>query len=191
MALKHLTENDKGANNGVAELDANGKINTNQIAWQPPVMPLGALLISGATFFINGGAGVYLSFTGGQDDTIFFNCDLHGSNGVPYDGSNIAVVLHGRLSSNGGVGDTVGLVVNYGIIKSGDNSSTTTTAIAQQNVDVSSELEDIDFAIQLGTMTGVTGAHYLMFDVTRNGFGAGSDTYAGNYELTNIEIIKV
>lgn len=180
-----------GASNGLATLNASGKLPTNQLSWQPPVLPLGSVLVSGATFFINGGAGVYLSFDGASDDKLFFNYSLQGANGVAYDGSNLAVKLHGRLSTNGGAGDTVGFVVDYGIVKNGDNSSTTSTTLAQQDVNVSSHNQDIEFDITLGTMTGVVGGHNLLFTLTRNSLGAGSDTYSGDFELTGIEIIKV
>jgi len=157
--------------------------------WLPPAVGLGSVLTSGATFFINPGAGVYIAFDGASDDTIFFNSSLSQS-GIEYDGSDIQIVLKGRLSSNGAAGNTVGLILNYGINGNGDDS-TLSTIVAQQNVDVSSELQDIQFEIVLATIPGVVGANQLMVDITRNSTGAGSDTYGGTYELTAIMINKV
>jgi hypothetical protein len=165
-----------------------GRVSTD---WQPPAVPLGALLSSGASFFINGGAGVYLSFDGASDDTVYFNDNLIGANGVSYDGSDMAINLHCRLSSNAVAGNTVGLVVSYAVLQDGDNSSTTVTAIAQQNVVVTGRLQDIDFSIMLGTMIGVVGGDTLMFTLTRNSTGAGSDTYSGDLEVISFELLKV
>ena len=161
----------------------------NAAQWLPNSVPLDSLLPKGATFFINGGAGVYLSFSGTADDAVHYNDSL--SNGLPYDGSNLAMKLHCRLSSNGGAGDTVGLIVNYAITKNGDNTSTTVTNIPQQNVDVSTELQDVQFEIVLGTMTGVVGGEILLFSLTRNSKGGGSDSYGGNLEVLAMELIKI
>ena len=164
-----------------------GRVSTD---WQPPAVALGTLLSSGASFFINGGAGVYLAFDGASDDAVYFNDNLVGANGAAYDGSNMQIKLHCRISTNGGVGDTVGLLVDYGIVVDGDNSSTTVTSIAQQNVDVSAELTDIGFNIILGVMTGVVGADTLLFTLTRNATGAGADSYAGQLEVISFELLK-
>jgi len=189
--LKGLAPLSGGGTANFLRADGTWAAPTAALIWQPPTLPLGAVLASGATFFINGGAGIYLSFSGTSDDQMFFNYVLHGANGVEYDGSDLAVVLHGRLSSNGGVGDTVGLIAEYAILKDGDNSTTTSTTIAQQNVNVASELQDIMFMIQLGTMTGVADAHQLMFTLTRNSSGAGADSYAGNFEVTALELVII
>jgi hypothetical protein len=165
-----------------------GRVSTD---WQPPAVPLGAILSSGATFFINGGAGVYLAFDGASDDRVFFNDSLVGANNVPYDGSDIAIKLHWRISSNGSVGDTVGWVVKYAIIKDGDNTQTTVTAIPQQNVDVSGKSQDIEFDTTLGTMTGVVDGETLMFDLTRNATGVDSDTYTGQAEIISFQLVKL
>lgn len=158
--------------------------------WNPPTIPLGALLASGASFFINGGAGVYLSFSGTADDTAFLNISLDFL-GLNYTGVDLAIRLHWRLSANGGVGDTVGWVLSYALVGNGDNSTTTVTNVAQQDVDVSAEVEDINFSTQLGTMTGVLGADTLMVTLLRNSSGAGADSFSGNAELVSLEIIKV
>ena len=176
MSLQHLTVDDIG-------------VIVAPVQWLPNSVPLGSVLPSGATFFINGGAGVYLSFSGTSDDAVYYNDSL--TKGLPYDGSDLAMKLHCRLSSNGVVGDTVGLIVDYAITKNGDNTTTTVTNIPQQNVDVSTELQDIEFDIVLGTMTGVLGGETLMFTLTRNSSGAGADTYAGNLEVIAMELIKV
>ena len=157
--------------------------------WQPSEIALGSLLVSGATFFINPGAGVYLSMPGGSDSTFFFNDCLSNGSG-DYDGSDLVLVLKGRISSNGSPGDTVGLILNYGIVGNGDNSATTVTTVPQQNVDVSGELQDIQFEVTLATMTGVSGANTIMVDVSRNAAGAGSDTYAGSFEITSLMFMK-
>jgi len=189
-ALKGLVPASGGGTTNFLRADGNWSAPIPSV-WQPPVMPLGGVLVSGAQFFINGGAGVYLAFDGASDDRLFFNYTLHGANGVDYDGSDLAVKLHGRISTNGSGGDTVGWKVDYAIVKDGDNSSTMVTNIAQQNVNVSSKNRDIEFDITLGTMTGVADGHNLMFTLTRNATGIGSDTYSGNFELIGIEIIKV
>jgi hypothetical protein len=157
--------------------------------WVPPPVSLGSLWVSGASFFLNGGAGVYLSFKGTADDAAYFNDNL--DNGIPYDGSDLAIKLHWRLSTDAGVGDTVGWIVEYAVIKVGDNSTTTVTTIAQQNVVVTGKLQDIDFSTQLGTMAGVVGGSTLMLTLTRNANGAGQDTFTGNAEIISIELIKV
>lgn len=154
--------------------------------WRPNSIPLGGLLTSGATFFINGGAGVYLSFDGSSDDTMFFNDTLNKS-GKLYDGSDLALKFYGRLQTDGSGGDTVGWVVLYAFTKDGDNTNTMFTAIPQQDVNVSGELQDIEFDITLGTMTGVMGADQILITVFRNATGTGADSYPNNYELTSLE----
>lgn len=158
--------------------------------WKPNSIPLGAVLTSGASFFINGGAGVYLSLSSAADDAFFFNDSLSKS-GQDYDGSDLALILHCKISSNGGVGDDVGLLLDYAIIMDGDNVETTVTNVAQQDVDVSSEIQDEMFDIQLGTMTGVEGADTVMVSVTRNSTGAGADSYSGNFEVIGLEWKKL
>jgi hypothetical protein len=166
--------------------DESGELALN--TWGAPVVSLGSLLVSGATYFINPGAGVYLSFSGNSDDSAFLNVCL-SYNGIPYDGSDLQIVLKGRLSSSGSAGDTVGIILEYAINGTGDNT-TSSTLVAQQNVDVSSEVQDIQFDITLGVMTGVVGANQLMVTITRRSMGGGGDTYSGNYELTSIMINK-
>lgn len=159
--------------------------------WKPNSIPLGSVLTSGATYFINSGAGIYLSFSGTSDDSAYFNDSLEQPASPPYDGADLAIKLHCRLSSNGGVGDTVGILLDYAIIKDGDNSSTIVTNVPQQNIDVSSELQDIDFNVKLGTMTGVDGADTVMVTITRNGTGPSADTYSGNFEVLGLEWVKL
>ena len=96
--------------------------------WRPNSIPLGSVLVSGASFFINGGAGVYLSMSGSADDAFYFNDSLNKS-GLSYDGSDLALKIHCRLSQSGTVGDTVGLLLDYGFIRNGDNSTTTVTNV--------------------------------------------------------------
>jgi len=164
-----------------------GRISTD---WKPNSVPLGSLLSSGASFFINAGAGVYVAFDGSSDDSVFFNDALSKPENM-YDGSDLALKLQCRISSNGGVGATVGLNVTYAIVKAGDNSSNTFTTIAQQDVDVSSESMDINFEVTLRDMTGVVDGETLMLTLTRNAVGPGSDTYAGQFEILGMELIKV
>jgi hypothetical protein len=164
-----------------------GRVSTD---WKPNSIPLGAINISGASFFINGGAGVYVSLDGSSDDVFFFNDSL-SKDGNMYDGSDIALKLHCRLSSNGAVSDTVGLLLDYAIVKDGDNTTTTVTNVAQVNYDVSTEVADIMFDIQLTTMTGVADADTIMITVTRNSTGASADTYGGDFEIIGLEFVKV
>jgi hypothetical protein len=179
-----------GGGVNVTELGGKATVTIVSASWQPNSVPLLAVAASGASLFANDGAGVYYSFAGTADDAIFFNDTLSKSN-TSYDGSDLKMRLFCRLNSNGGVGDKVGLLVDYAIIKPGDNSSTIVTNIAQQDVDVSSEVQDEMFTIDLGTMTGVVGGEILMFTLTRNGTGTGADTYSGNFELLGMELIIV
>lgn len=168
--------------------DASGQIAL--ATWMPSNIDLGSFLTSGASFFINGGAGIYLSMPSGTDSTIYSNLSLSNST-ANYDGSNLAVVIKARISSNGTAGATVGLILKYAIVGDGDNTTTTFTTVAQQNVDVSSRLQDVQFSTQLATMVGVVGKNTLMLDITRNSQGAGADTYTGAFEITSIQLIKV
>jgi hypothetical protein len=158
--------------------------------WTPPLVALGSVFTLGASVIANTGAGIYLRFLGNADDSIFFNLDLRNSN-VAYDGSDLALRLHWRISVNGGVGDTVGWAVSYAIVKDGDNSMTAVTNIAQQNVDVSAELADITFSTTLGAMTGVVDGEVLMLTLLRNGQGGGQDTFSGGARVIGFELIKV
>jgi hypothetical protein len=159
-------------------------------AWQPNSIPLGSLLTSGATFFLNGSAGVILSFSGVADDSAFFNDSLNKS-GSTYDGSDLRLRLHYRISLNGTVGDTVGWLVSYKFSGDGTNSNIAPALISQQNVDVSAELQDIDFTTDLGIMTGLAGADTIFVTLTRNSSGAGADTFGGSAEIVSLEWVKV
>jgi hypothetical protein len=163
-----------------------GRISTD---WSPNSIPLAAILTIGSSFIVNGtgiGTGVILSMSGSADDRFFFNDNLNKSNNA-YDGSDLALIMHGRLSANGGVGDNLKFNVNYAFVKDGDNSQTASTSIAEQTVDVSSELQDIDFEIELGTMTGVVGADTVLITVERNASGAGQDTFSGQWEIISLQ----
>lgn len=163
---------------------------TSSIGWMPNSIPLGSLLTSGASFFVNAGAGIYLSMSGASDDAFFFNDSLNKA-GSLYDGSDIALKIHCRISSNGGVGDDVGLLLDYAIVKDGDNTSTTVTNVAQVDYDVSGEIQDEEFDIILTTMTGVVGGENAMVTVTRNSTGAGADSYSGNFEIISLEWVII
>ena len=157
--------------------------------WYPPQVPLYAIASVGTTFTLNTGAGIYASFSGTADDKIIFNTVLN--NNVAYDGSNLKIRLHCRLSSNAGAGQTVGLLLDYAFTKVGDNSNTEVTNVAQQNEVVTGKTTDIEFNIDLATMTGEVGAHSLQISITRNSTGGSADTYAGNLRVTGVELIKV
>lgn len=158
------------------------------LVWQPPVMHLGSVLVSGATWYINGGAGVYLSFSATATNSMFFNFSLHGANGVEYDGSNVEIRLHCRIPNNNN--GNVRISVDYGFIRDGDDSTTTVTNIADFNHSVNSETTDDTFHIDSGTMTGVANAHTLMVTIQRLGAHA-NDTYGSALEVVDLEIIKL
>ena len=98
--------------------------------------------------------------------------------------------LFGRISSNGGVGDTVGWILDYKFRKAGDNLATGATSVAQLDIDVSSELQNIGFLSELGTMAGVADATHLYATLTRNSTGAGADAYSGDWEGMGIRLVK-
>jgi hypothetical protein len=159
--------------------------------WKPNDIPLGVILTSGASFFINGGAGIYLSMSGAADDAFFFNLPLD-NDGTAYDGSDLAIKIRCRLSQSGVALDTVGLLLDYAFIGNGDNSTTTVTNVAQVNTDVPTEVVDVQFDLQMTTMTGgVVGDHTLMVSVTRNSTGAGADAFGGNFEIISMELVKI
>jgi hypothetical protein len=160
--------------------------------WKPVQIPIGAMLTSGATYAANTGAGIYISMSGGAaDDSIFFNIHLMDGNGIAYDGSTIKLRIHARTSSNGVAADTVGLLLNYAFVKPTDNSMTKVTNVAQQNIDVSTRLQDIEFEVDLANMAGTAGDEILQVTIIRNSTGASADSYTGNFRITGIEIVKV
>lgn len=162
------------------------------LSWQPPQIQLYAIATSGAIYAFNTGVGMYISMSGGAfDNKIIFNLYLKDGNGINYDGSTIKINIHCRISSNGVAGNTVGLILDYAFIKVGDNSMTKVTNVAQQNVNVSSRLQDIEFEISLADMTGVALDDTLQVGITRNSNGGSADTYPGNLRITAIEILKV
>ena len=163
----------------------------NVLGWCTPAVSLNDGSIIGVGIYINDdNTGKYYSFDSANDDLISFDIALE-NNGVAYDGSDLAIELEGRLDSNGATSDTVGWLVDYHFIKEGDNSSTGSTSIAQNNIDVSAELQDIEFKTTLGTMDGVTGATSLLLTLTRNSTGAGADTFPGNWEGIRIKLNKI
>ena len=163
----------------------------NVLGWCTPAVSLNDGSIIGVGIYINDdNTGKYYSFDSANDDLISFDIALE-NNGVAYDGSDLAIELEGRLDSNGATSDTVGWLVDYHFIKEGDNSSTGSTSIAQNNIDVSAELQDIEFKTTLGTMDGVTGATSLLLTLTRNSTGAGADTFPGNWEGLRIKLNKI
>jgi len=166
-------------------------LNETTPTWKPLNVNLADGSTIGVSVFINDdNAGKFYEFDGASDDLISFDWDLK-NDGVDYDGSDLAIELFGRISSNGSGGDTVGWLVDYKFGKAGDNLATGATNIAQQNVDVSSELQDIGFSTVLGTMTGVSDATHLYVTLTRNATGAGADAYVDDWEGMGIKINKV
>lgn len=161
---------------------------TGGAGWIAPLIPLGSIIGSGTTFTINGGGGVYLTFDGSSDDTIYFNDSLDTN--IPYDGSNLTLRIRMRLQTNGGVGDTIGWVLGYQFVQDGVNSDIGLITLAQQNVDVSSELANINFTTDLGLMTGIAGADTILVTLERNSIGTGADTYSGNAEVLSLEWVK-
>ena len=187
LSIATTTDINTGTDN-VKYITSLGLAGSKYIAWNPRSIPIGALSTVGATTGLNVGVGGYISFKSGASNKVVYNDSLVGTNGVAYDGSNLAVKLHWRIDANGSPGDTVRWLVQFAIIKPGDNSNTTYTALANQDVDVSAKLQDIDFSTTLGTMTGVTGGETLMIDLTRKG---SADVFTGNAEIIAFEIIKV
>ena len=159
--------------------------------WSPPPINMGDASVIGTLTYLNGGAGKYYSMSGGAaDDVIAFNWNLSHME-LEYDGSDLAIEIEARLSSNGTTSDTVGLVLEYAFVKAGDNSTTTITAVAQQDIDVSAEVQDINFLSTLGTMSGAAGDTVMLITITRNSSGAGADAYSGAFEILGIKIKKV
>jgi hypothetical protein len=159
--------------------------------WFPPSISMGSILTSGGSgYFINGGAGVYLGMPGNDDSEIYVNDSLNRGGAVMYDGSDLALVFKCRIASNGGGGNTIGLIVDYQFVKNGDISTVSTT-INQQNTDVSTKLQDEQFEIQLPTMQGVVDAETIMITVQRNSQGAGGDGYSGAFEILSMRFEKV
>jgi len=156
--------------------------------WKPPLLDITSVQVFNASYVANNGAGINLSFAdAGTNQRLLFNTSLVGSNGIDYDGSDLALKLQWRISQDGVVGDTVIWKVEYAIIKLGDNSNTMVTTLADQNVDVSSESKNIDFSTTVGTMTGVVGGTVLMINLIRK---STSDTFTGNAKITKLELIK-
>lgn len=173
-----------------SDASGRGTWQTPTSTWRPNSIPLGSLLASGATYTINtGSAGVFISFSGTADDTIYFNDTLNKA-GLDYDGSDLAIKIHMRIPTNGGAGDTVGWVLTYALYSNGDITNTGSTTLSQQNVDVSTWLADEQNEVTLGTMTGVSGADTIMITLTRNSSGAGADAYSGAAEVLALEFTK-
>lgn len=159
-------------------------------AWQPTTVNISDGSSSGVNLYLNdSGAGKYYAFPNNSDSLMAFNYALN--NQLTYDGSDLKITLRVRTSISGTSGKTVALLLKYAFIKDGDDSATEITNVAQQNVDVSSNVQNITFSIDLGTMTGELNAHTLLFTIERNGSGASSDNFLGNLELIGIKIFKV
>lgn len=158
--------------------------------WQPTPINVADGSSSGVNLYLNGsGAGKYYSFPASSDSLMAFNYPLN--NFLTYDGSNLKITLRCRLSINGTAEKTVALILKYAFIKDGDNSSTEVTNVAQQNVNVASKVQHINFSIDLATMTGEATAHTLMFTIERNSGGASSDNFLGSLELIGMKFYKV
>ena len=147
--------------------------------WQPPPLNLGSGAVSGVLVYLKD-AGNYYSFNGGNyADKWSANINLN-HDGIPYDGSNLALKISYKLSANGGASDTVFWDCNYAFLKAGDNGQTESTALTRKVVDVSSEVQDINFSTQLNAMTGVVNATCFSIDFTRSSLSAGGDAFSGN-----------
>jgi hypothetical protein len=147
-------------------------------------MSVGAYLGTASTFINDSNAGFYWSFNAATDDEVLGNIPLTGS--VAYTGGDLRLVVKGRKNAAGT--GTVGLIVRYAFIKDGDNSATEVTTIAQQDITVDAETANVRFSTALGTMTGEASAETLLIGIERNSTGAGADTYAGNFEITDVRL---
>lgn len=144
-------------------------------------MNVGAYLATASAFINDSRAGFYWSLDAASDDEVFGNIPLD-----TYTGGNLKAIVKGRKSAIGT--GTIGLVLRYKLIKDGDDTATGATVVAQLNTVVDAETANVQFSIDLGSMTGVVGATTLMLGIERNSTGASADTYAGNYEITDVVV---
>jgi hypothetical protein len=146
-------------------------------------MSIGSYLGTASTFINDSNAGFYWSFNAATDDEVLGNVPLGASN-VAYTGGDLKLIVKGRKNAAGT--GTVGLIIRYAFIKDGDNSATEVTALTQQDITVDGETANVRFSTTMGNMTGEVGADTLLIGIERNSTGTGADTYAGNFEITDV-----
>lgn len=175
--------------NGSSWDDVDGSGGTPE--WFPPSIPMGSVLTSGASFFINPAGGIVLELDGSSDDRIFLNDSLNRGGAVNYDGSDLAIVLKCRLDQAPQVNDDVELKVIYNFFKDGDDTGTGATDTGFIDYVIDDKTVNEQFEIQLPTMTGVAGAEIIGWEIRRNGAGGGQDFFDGALEILGMYYKKI
>lgn len=161
-------------------------------SWQPAPITLGDLTSSGATIFANTGAGYQISFDAASDDKVFLQKTLDNS-GIPYDGSNLALVLPWQLFSTAPLaGENVKWIVTYAFSKADgtENAESKVSGTDTNTIVVDARTANLLYQDQLITMIGLSGAKTLGVTVERNSTGVDADTYPNSTDWYGIELIK-
>lgn len=163
----------------------------SRLLWRPNRIDLNNFLLDGTTILVNsGGAGYIVRFRPNNNGKIHANI-LLDKDFTPYNGSDLFLKLNWRLDDLGLLGDFVTINVNYAFVTDGNNSSSTSTSLPPQNIDVTNVLPNVTNTTNLGNMTGVQNAHTLLITIERKSTGAGADNFAGSLQLLSIELKSV
>lgn len=161
--------------------------------WMPPSIPMGALLTVDSGFYIDdSGTGIYLAMFGNSDSTIYHNDTLNrGAGDMQYDGSDLAVRLHCKLSQAPSAGDDVGFIVSYAFIKDGETTAAKSITLPQADYLIDDKIALQEFELVLPTMAGELGGDTFLITIERNATGGQSDGYNGDLRILSMNFEKV
>lgn len=160
------------------------------LGWQMPNINLGDGVTSGVAIFRATAGGIQYVFDGGSDDEWSANFCL-GSNGIPYDGSDIKITAKYQLSTNPSSGNTIEFQVQYAFMTAGDDSDGAGTTFTDAIVQTGRSTGEV-YSDELPTrLIGVTGKDFLQISIKRDSAGGGSDSYNGAMWLVDLDFEKV
>jgi len=161
--------------------------------WIPPNISLGEAVTSGATTYLNAGAGVQMSFDSASDDEISFNIVL-ACGGLPYDGVNLKLCYnYGLFTTTPVAGNNIKLSVRYAFILADgtENPETKLSGSFEDTIDVSELSEDTCYTIDSSVLIGVPNSKHLQLTIQRNSLGGEADTYPDALDLFSLCLEKV
>ena len=159
------------------------------LLWEPQALNLMSSARASISLF---GApnGMLLTFPGNANGIARYNHSLIGTNGLPYDGSNIQLELIWQIFTAAGVGDDVLWQLDYKFLQNGDDNFGPIVNTITIDFDVSLRTARQQYTDLFAAISGPVGATHIQFNLSRIASGPGADTYPGDSDLYNIRLKK-
>lgn len=172
--------------------DPNPVVSGGAGTWNPPSFAIGGWLSNGALAYLATGAGMMRTFDAMSNDEIVANLALE-ADGVPYDGSSLALRLSWAPFSTPDAGKTVKWEVDFAFLKDdgSENPYTKTSGATSDEIDLTGRTGQRQYVDVLSTMAGEAGATTLQITLRRLSQGPGADSFNDDADVFAIDLVKV